>query len=372
MLSEDENNIIGRIYDAALNPQLWPDVLKNIVEMTASKTAIFTALDQLNPDYDFVFTHQIPIEGLNAYQDEHIKVIDMKLHTQLWQQVGVGGIVKQNLASYAQMPQYSDQYIFYEKCLKPTNIIHIGAVLLEEGKHRWSVLAVHRSPQCRAFRDDELETLTRLATHLRRALQIHRQLSSVKQENRELYQILDCLKTGVIILGEDKQICYSNPKATQILEHSSLLFPDQYNRLKTLLHFQNQLNEAIDSALYPQVTANTFQYGGVIGLYEQPQDTPLMLTVVPLSNVKLAAISDISHQRVAVFLTETSKQKLLAKPFMHDCYGLSKRELQICELFLNGYNLEQIAEYCEISLQTVRTYLKKFFPKHIVHRKQSF
>lgn len=112
MLSEYENNIIGRIYDAALNPQLWPDLLKDIVEITGSTTAIFTALDQLNPEYDFVFTHQIPMEGLKAYQDEHIKVIDMKLHTQLWQQVGVGGVVKQNLASYADMPLHSDQYIF--------------------------------------------------------------------------------------------------------------------------------------------------------------------------------------------------------------------------------------------------------------------
>lgn len=252
---------------------------------------------------------------------------------------------------------------FYEKCLKPTNITHIGAVLLEEGKHRWSVLAVHRSPQCHAFRDDELQTLTRLAKHLRRALQIHRQLSSVKQENRELYQLLDCLKTGVMILDEDKRICYSNPKATQILEHSSLLFPDQYNRLKTLLHFQNQLNDAIESALYPQTMLNTFQHGGVIGLYEQPQDAPLMLTIVPLAKVGLASRSDILQSRVAVFLTETSKQKLLAKSFMHDSYGLSKRELQMCELFLNGYNLEQIAEYCEISLQTVRTYLKNIFSK---------
>lgn len=49
MQEELENKIIGQIYDAALNANLWPQVIQQIVQYTESQAAMFTALDQLNP-----------------------------------------------------------------------------------------------------------------------------------------------------------------------------------------------------------------------------------------------------------------------------------------------------------------------------------
>ena len=51
MLAEQENKVIGMIYEAALNPVLWQDVLTEIVDFTGSTTAIFTATDQLSPNF---------------------------------------------------------------------------------------------------------------------------------------------------------------------------------------------------------------------------------------------------------------------------------------------------------------------------------
>lgn len=126
---EQESKLIGMIYDAALDETRWSDVLAELVVYTESKTAIFVSLDQLNPEYDFVYSHQIPEVGLAAYQDERVKVIDMRLHTPLWQEVGVGGVINMDLSGYASMPQSSDEFIFYDKCLKPTEVYYITAVL---------------------------------------------------------------------------------------------------------------------------------------------------------------------------------------------------------------------------------------------------
>lgn len=56
MKAEQENNIIAKIYDAALLPALWLEVIQDIVQYTQSHSAIFTGLDQFNPAYDFVYT----------------------------------------------------------------------------------------------------------------------------------------------------------------------------------------------------------------------------------------------------------------------------------------------------------------------------
>lgn len=48
---------------------------------------------------------------------------------------------------------------------------------------------------------------------------------------------------------------------------------------------------------------------------------------------------------------------------MKEVYGLSPREIEICELFLNGYDLESISQYCKITMSSLRTYLKTIYSK---------
>ena len=84
--------------------------------------------------------------------------------------------------------------------MNPTGISYISAVLLDQGSHRWAVLGLHRAPDVAPYQQKELDFLKHLGVHLRRALQIHRQFSLVKQENLSLYSVLDHLKTGVILL----------------------------------------------------------------------------------------------------------------------------------------------------------------------------
>lgn len=59
-----------------------------------------------------------------------------------------------------------------------------------------------------------------------------------------------------------------------------------------------------------------------------------------------------------------SKQKYyLAHGDLKQAYKLSKRELEVCDLFVNGLNLEQISVSCNITLGSLRTYLKRIFAK---------
>ncbi len=68
-------------------------MIQKIVEYRA-KTAILTALDRLNPNYDFVHTWNIPAVCLDAYQNEQIKLIDMKLHMPYGSRLGGGELIR--------------------------------------------------------------------------------------------------------------------------------------------------------------------------------------------------------------------------------------------------------------------------------------
>ena len=91
---------------------------------------------------------------------------------------------------------------------------------------------LHRAPYTQGFEVAELNFLKRIGIHLRRSLQIHRQISLVQQDNISLYTILDCLKIGIILLDQDLKLSYSNPLAQSMIEASTCLEMDMHNRLK--------------------------------------------------------------------------------------------------------------------------------------------
>lgn len=357
MLAERENQIIGMIYDAALNPALWQEVLTEVVDFTGSTTAIFTATYQLSPNYDFVFTHNIAPESMRAYQDEYLKVLDMRLHVPYWMEKGLGDTVLHTFAPYASMPVESDEFLFYVKCAKPTNVSHVAAVLLERSVYSWAVFSVHRSPLLDEYTEQEEKILKRLGVHLRRALQIYRQMTIIQEDKKNIYQVLDHLKIGVILVNQDYRLYYANAIVKKLLEKSSVLELDKNNSLKTLKSFQEKLNQLIRSALFENDDLNN-EAGGVLALYDD-NDSSLMLSILPFSE------TEAPHQQkqLIIFVTQTNQPQHLAKDYLIQKYKLAKRELEVCDLFVNGLSLEQIAENMDITYGSIRVYIKNIFAK---------
>lgn len=99
---------------------------------TESNSAIFTVLDQLNPDHNFIYSHNLSEAGLANYQKDNIDVIDMRLHGAQMRRLGVGKTMLVDATHYSD-EDATDQSILYEKCLEPPNIEDLNGVLLEEG-----------------------------------------------------------------------------------------------------------------------------------------------------------------------------------------------------------------------------------------------
>jgi DNA-binding CsgD family transcriptional regulator len=361
MQEELENIIIEQIYDAALNASLWPKVIQQIVQYTQGQAAIFTALDQLNPAYNFVHTYNIPLGSLETYQQEKIRIISQKLHLPFWLQLGVGNVSSQNLAQYAQIFA-TDEAVFYEKCLKATGVGVIANLLLEHGDHQWSVLGIHRSKQDQPFSQYELDILKRLGVHLRRALQIHKQLTLVRLKNKYLYRILNAIKTGILLIDMNRELYYHNQKAQYFFEQSKLFELDQNNQLNVSKLYQSDLEHLI-SSIKPEANYAKKQVGGVLALEDQ-HGQKFMLTIAPFSSPRhFTDLKDPFKPYAMLFITETEQKYKLASAYLKQIYGLSHREFELCELFINGCNLEKIAAHYQLALSSVRTWLKNIYAK---------
>lgn len=80
--------------------------------------------------------------------------------------------------------------------------------------------------------------------------------------------------------------------------------------------------------------------------------------------------SEPPAQAPAVFIQEITEESIRSNPLFTDAYGLSKREMDVLVLALNGRNAASIAEKLFISENTVRTHLKRMYKKLGVHNRQ--
>jgi PAS domain-containing protein/DNA-binding CsgD family transcriptional regulator len=363
--SEVEFRLIGDIYDAALATELWPQVLQEIVTLSGSNSAIITALDKLNPNYTFAFTHNIPDEPLRVYREAGLDAADMELNAGPMICTGVGSTLLSTTAYGTQEEYIRRAGEFYERCLKPSNIYYLAGTLLDHGEFRAGLLGIHRPESWAPLTRVQTDLLARLCPHIRRALQIHRQLTSANRRNAQLYQLLDSLATGVLLLNAHGHLRYANARAEALLaQHGALRITVREGVQAARAEQDLELQELIRSAIATgRRELGPNGAGGVIALRTEKAGTPLMLTVTPLS--ELAGYRELASDEVAaaIFLSDPHGRHVLSRPLLKASYRLTERECDLCEAFANNATLEGAAAACGLALASVRTNMKSIYEK---------
>ncbi|PTQ90960.1 helix-turn-helix transcriptional regulator [Agitococcus lubricus] len=371
LLTAQEHQLITGIYDAALEPSLWDKVMAQLVMMTDAKTATFFGMDALTPSYNFVFSHNVSPENVREYFEEGWADIDRRVIGGALEKVGVG-IACCNVELFGSLDHLRQELGEYYLFLKRWGMLMQAGVLLEHSPFCWTAIGIHRPEDMGEFSAEVKQLLERVAPHLRRALQIHRQLSRVRQENTHLHQLLDVLTTSVLLLNRDGRLVYANQAAENILHHSSLLSVHNYRLQARDARQHHTLYQRIEQARMcrePHTVLSTESIAGCVALThtDSVMTEKLFITIVPFSHLQPWQALASDEVAVALFLTDPTQAPLLQTQFLQAHYQLTPREVSICQCFVKTPNLEAIAADRHLSLETVRTYLKSIFTKTQCH-----
>lgn len=259
----------------------------------------------------------------------------------------------------------------YQKILLPVDLRFVATKELIWDDKICVFLTITTSVKRKALNETELKFLDRLIIHLKRVVISLKKLFEFSSDSIAGFELVDHLPQPIIILNLSGQEVHYNQAA-------AVLF-DQHPVLKLKDH-RLQLGEAEQqrflAVLYK--IERDFRYKKeAIKLYKNIDfkiaDTDLLLKMNLLISEKeilfwgtrpLVLVSieqekpDVSMQYMKNQVIYQLSQDQLIKRFK-----LTKRELQLCELFVNGMNLEQIAEQMNLTRSSVRTYLRNVFEK---------
>lgn len=235
----------------------------------------------------------------------------------------------------------------------------LGA-LISSNRGRQAALTILRELQQNDFEESEVQDLRGLVPHLRRALQIHAKMTSLRLMVEGKGAVLASLDVAVIALDLTGHVCFLNGAAESILRAGDVLRLRNGRLVAATAGDSAALQRLVDST--GSGGRSSRPLGGHLTLHSCQRS--LYLTAFPLA----APVIEVPGQArvlvtVSLHATPRPRHRSLAALF-----GLTPAEIRVTMLLVEGLEPKEIAERTRVSYETVRFQLKSIYEKMGVTR----
>ncbi|MBB3178700.1 LuxR C-terminal-related transcriptional regulator [Variovorax sp. Sphag1AA] len=345
------SDVIGSIYDCALDPGLWPATCRSIANLCASTGGGICVHDlkQVQNDQLFVF----------GYQPEFLE----KLGSQFAESPMAAADVVSNVGdvnSLAVEPRQLLESRFYREVLEPfglTDMIWFPA--LRTGG-RMASLHASRNDARPYYQQHDVRLFKLLSPHVCRALAISDALDIRALRSEMLEKTLDGLAAGVYLTASDGHVVYMNAAAErQVRAGHSIRLAN--NRLSAIdPSARAALARNIDAATRTDAGSPWSEHSVAL-----PDGTGsgYVATLLPIENGQRNGILAPFAASVAVFMQDPIQVPLMPGEAFARLHGLTGAELRVLLALSQGLGGMESAEMLGISEPTVRTHLQRIFSK---------
>ena len=347
---DDDNNLLGRIYDAALDRDLWPEVLDGLCRKVDCRVGGLLHA-QVNP----VCVTIVGTTGLDPSLMGSIPEIfgnpdDNPFLRKLPELTPGMPISRQELID----DETFERSRVYTDFFKPQDVYHDVTTPLTPWRNETAGLFLSRPRSAGPMDESDLRILRPCIPHLQRALQINRELGVHRAGTSLLNELLDQISSGVALIRSDGRIVTMNEAAERIvLAADGLAIGD--GRLAAASRWDNaDLNKAIAIAAAGK--------GGHGLLIRRPSGRrAYSVFTVPLP--RAVAVNGFPTPMTAVLIGDTESAMEPHVRAAARLYGLSPAETAVALEVVKGLGRTAVAAKLGISRHTVKTHLGRIFEK---------
>ncbi|MBJ7535856.1 helix-turn-helix transcriptional regulator [Rhodomicrobium vannielii ATCC 17100] len=250
---------------------------------------------------------------------------------------------------------------FIHDYARPFNIRGSITLLAARNDHRIACLGIIRPYHSETFAPAEVALVQRAAPHLTRALALNRRLAQLDGEKRTLEQALDRLGQAVVVLSEDRKVCYENDAALRLFRHGDALRVVHQRLAAVSPIIDARLGEAVRAAL-----ALNGRRGDTVTVPRENGSHPLIVRIMPFGQSSDFPLG--IGTRAIVLITDPEAPVEDAANDAMDAFGLTPAEKRLVHELLAGHNLQESAEILNITRATSRNRLAHIMSKTGTHR----
>jgi DNA-binding CsgD family transcriptional regulator/PAS domain-containing protein len=354
------SNLIGSIYDCALDPSLWDQTLIEISNILDTHNAVLGLINRRQGRS--VVSKVVGIEPywLQQVEERHSAEIATMTARAL---ASISSLDDPQVMSWHVPREYLEASPYVQECLKPQGLVDILQYILIHTPARFGVFAAARNERQGLITRRQTEIGALLLPHIRRAVTISDVLDARTIERNRATEALDVLRCAVIMTDGRGTILHANRAADDMLREGKLAYVRG-----GVLHANNsaaadELRRAVRLAAQDEAGIGS---AGLAICLTAPEMMPIFGHVLPMTGGNLRTRLQPSAV-AAVFIGEPPDAQDNAE-LVGAVYSLTPAETRVLASLLAGRTLAQTAASLDIAETTARTHLNSIFSKTGVSR----
>jgi DNA-binding CsgD family transcriptional regulator len=345
--------LIGDIYDAALRPSLWVNVLEDAARFVGGPAASVFSKDVARSVQVF-YQYGIDPDYVRLYVDKYIK-LDPSTNSQLF--ASVGDIIStENFIAY-------DEFLetrFYREWAHPQLLVDSANAVLEKSATDVAMFTVFRHKRDGLVNGEMRRRMQLLIPHVRRAVLIGRLLDPGKSEAAALADTFDRLSAGMFLVEAAGHIVHCNAAGRVLLSAGDLL----YVAGSRLVASDPKIDELLQDAFMAAGRGD-----GAIGV----KGIALPLTsrggeshvahVLPLTSNARRRAGTTRAAVAALFIHKAAFDVPSPPEAIAKAYKLTPTELRVLLAIVEVGGAPKVARALGVAASTVKTHLSRLYEK---------
>jgi DNA-binding CsgD family transcriptional regulator len=342
-------SLIPLIYDAAEDPALWPNVLKEIGQLLKAVGKVVAIDDPSEGRNNMAIAVDIDPVYQRLY-DKHYESIN--IHIQRARPLLLPGRVIATHQFCSDKETLSSEY--YHEFLRPQkDWFYVVGGCVAKDHSLLSVVNFIRGRRAGHFTDREIKLLEGLMPHLRCAVRLHQ----VFAQHQNVTACLEILPIAALFVTEHGHVQFANRAANEILLiHDGL----GIDRRGCLTSTNKRLREIVAAACHAAAGCGEAA-GGSLLIARTSGKRSYGVSVSPIRRANLFLATKCAGAVVFVIDPETKREPIAE--VLRRLYDLTPAEARLASLIVDGKDVNEACAELGIRRTTVRTHLRRLSDK---------
>lgn len=355
-LGEDRQlgNIIGQLYDAALDKELFAEIPAMIAAHFGAESAMIHTCAPKSLDMPAVLgiTKNHDATVCRAYV-EHFHYVNE------WFKRGIKKpipaiVLGQELVSETELVRLE----FYDFC-RMNNVFHLLGASTLINDQCVAGIGIHRPRGQSRFDEQDRRKMALLLPHLTRALQIQNRFKALEWERTLAFDVIDRLALGVIFVGADAHVLFANRIAERVLRAGQGLLLLQGRLRSQEPGKQPSLDRLIGEAARTSA-GDGIKAGGMLSI-ARPTGAPMAILVSPFRAMSVGY--GLETPTAVVIFSDPDSENAVSENVLRAALELTPAEGRLVSALIAGQKLTEYAEAAGISINTAKTQMRQVFHK---------
>jgi DNA-binding CsgD family transcriptional regulator/PAS domain-containing protein len=347
--------LICDIYDAALNPALWPGVLGKAAQFIGGPSATLFSKDANRKSGHIYYDDGgIDPQYVQLYFDKYVKLDPATTghyFAELEQPVATADLVPYE--------EFLESRL-YREWARPQGLVDFLSAVLDKSTTSVALFGVFRH-ESQGVVDDEMRTRMRLVVpHIRRALLIGKTIDLKTAEAATFADTFDGLTAGMLLVDANGRIVHANAAAQALLAAGDVLRAAD-GRLVT----GDAENDRVLRKIFSAADSGDAAIGikGIAVPLNKRDGECYVAHVLPLTSGTRRGASAAYTAAAALFVHKADLQTPSPPEVIAKHYRLTPTELRVLLAIVEVGGVPEVAEALGIAETTVKTHLGRLYEK---------